>query len=150
MYKRQVLAGCINSEQTIANIADLVHRARRCGTPVIWVRHNADHELVKGSPGWQIVPELVPAEGEPMPSVRSLAGQYLLNPLTVNRALQALGDEGLLETRRGLGMYVRPGARQRLRDLERDRFLNDEWPRLRQRLRRLGLGPRDLNWEDVQ
>ncbi|MBK7059123.1 MAG: GntR family transcriptional regulator [Rubrivivax sp.] len=91
-----------------------------------------------------------PAEGEPMPSVRSLAGQYLLNPLTVNRALQALGDEGLLETRRGLGMYVRPGARQRLRDLERDRFLNDEWPRLRQRLRRLGLGPRDLNWEDVQ
>jgi nicotinamidase-related amidase len=64
--QRDVLAGCINSEQTIANIADLVHRARRCGTPVIWVRHNADHELVKGSPGWQIVPELVPAEGEPI------------------------------------------------------------------------------------
>jgi GntR family transcriptional regulator len=51
-----------------------------------------------------------PAEGEPMPSVRALAGQYLLNPLTVTRALQALGDEGLVEARRGLGMFVRPGA----------------------------------------
>lgn len=91
-----------------------------------------------------------PAEGEPMPSVRALAGQYLLNPLTVTRALQALGDEGLVEARRGLGMFVRPGARERLRSIERERFLHDEWPRLRQRLRRLGLGPADLNWEALQ
>ena len=91
-----------------------------------------------------------PPEGEPMPSVRVLAGQYLLNPLTVNRALQALGDEGLVETRRGLGMFVRPGARERLRQAERQRFLNDEWPRLRDRLKRLGLGPNDLAWEDLQ
>ncbi len=89
-----------------------------------------------------------PPEGEPMPSVRTLAGQYLLNPLTVNRALQALGDEGLVETRRGLGMFVRPGARERLRSAERERFLNDEWPRLRARLKRLGLGAGDLRWED--
>jgi GntR family transcriptional regulator len=88
-----------------------------------------------------------PAEGDPMPSVRALAGQYLLNPLTVNRALQALGDEGLVETRRGLGMYVRPGARERLRAAERERFLEHEWPRLRERLKRLGLGAHDLNWE---
>ena len=88
-----------------------------------------------------------PAEGEPMPSVRALAGHYLLNPLTVNRALQALGDEGLVETRRGLGIYVRPGARDRLRALERARFLEHEWPRLRERLKRLGLGAHDLNWE---
>lgn len=88
-----------------------------------------------------------PAEGEPMPSVRSLAGQYLLNPLTVNRALQALGDEGLVETRRGLGHFVRPGARERLRAAERARFLEQEWPRLRERLRRLGLGAQDLDWE---
>ena len=89
-----------------------------------------------------------PPEGEAMPSVRVLAGQYLLNPLTVNRALQALGDEGLLENRRGLGLYVTGGARQRLRRAERERFLNTEWPRLRARLRRLGIGAEQLNWEE--
>jgi len=88
-----------------------------------------------------------PADGEPMPSVRTLAGQYLLNPLTVNRAMQALGDEGLLENRRGLGLFVRPGARERLKASERERFLNDEWPRLRERLRRLEISPEQLSWE---
>ena len=87
------------------------------------------------------------AEGQAMPSVRALASRYLLNPLTVNRALQALGNDGLLETRRGLGFYVRPGARERLRQVERERFLNTEWPGLRARLRRLGLNANDLNWE---
>ena len=89
-----------------------------------------------------------PPEGEAMPSVRVLAGQYLLNPLTVNRALQALGDEGLLENRRGLGLYVNVGARQRLKAAERARFLNTEWPRLRERLRRLDIGAEQLNWEE--
>ena len=89
-----------------------------------------------------------PPEGEAMPSVRVLAGQYLLNPLTVNRALQALGEEGLLENRRGLGLYVTGGARERLRATERDRFLNTEWPRLRERLRRLDIGAEQLNWEE--
>ncbi len=89
-----------------------------------------------------------PPEGEAMPSVRALAGRYLLNPLTVNRALQALGDEGLLESRRGLGLYVRGGARERLRAAERDRFLQTEWPRLRERLRRLGIGADQLDWEE--
>jgi len=88
-----------------------------------------------------------PPEGQAMPSVRALAGRYLLNPLTVNRALQALGDEGLLESRRGLGLYVTAGARERLRHAERARFLDTEWPRLRERLRRLGIGPQDLAWE---
>ena len=82
-----------------------------------------------------------------MPSVRALAGQFVLNPLTVNRALQALGDDGLLENRRGLGLYVTAGARQRLRAAERHRFLHDEWPRLRQRLQQLGINAKDLNWE---
>lgn len=90
-----------------------------------------------------------PPEGDAMPSVRALAHQHLLNPLTVSRALQALAENGLVETRRGLGIYVRPGARDQLRRSERDRFLSDEWPTLRQRLRRLGLGPEDLNWEDA-
>ena len=89
-----------------------------------------------------------PDEGDAMPSVRALAGRYLLNPLTVNRALQALGDEGLLESRRGLGLYVMAGARDRLRAVERRRFLESEWPRLRERLRRLGIGPAQLNWQE--
>lgn len=87
-------------------------------------------------------------EGEPMPSVRTLASTYLLNPLTVSRALQALGDEGLVETRRGLGIYVRPGARQKLKSVARERFLKDEWPQLRTRLRRLGIAAEQLNWEE--
>lgn len=91
-----------------------------------------------------------PPEGEAMPSVRALAGQHLLNPLTVQRALQALTDAGLLESRRGLGLYVMPGARQRLMSSERDRFLHVEWPRLRDRLRRLGIGAEQLTWEDPQ
>jgi GntR family transcriptional regulator len=89
-----------------------------------------------------------PPEGEAMPSVRALAGRYLLNPLTVNRALQALGDEHLLENRRGMGLYVRPGARERLKATERQRFMETEWPRLRERLRRLGIGADQLNWEE--
>ncbi|MDT7834670.1 GntR family transcriptional regulator [Aquabacterium sp. OR-4] len=88
------------------------------------------------------------AEGQAMPSVRALSGQYLLNPLTVSRALAALGEAGLLESRRGLGLYVRPGARQNLRHSERQRFLHTEWPPLRERLRRLDIAPADLTWED--
>ena len=87
-----------------------------------------------------------PPEGQAMPSVRALAAQYLLNPLTVNRALQALGDAGLLENRRGLGLFVIAGARERLKASERQRFLQTEWPRLRERLRRLGIGAEQLNW----
>ena len=88
-----------------------------------------------------------PPEGQAMPSVRQLASRHLINPLTVGRALQALSDDGLLEHRRGLGLFVRSGARERLRTLERQRFLDTEWPQLRQRLRRLGLAPEQLNWE---
>ena len=85
-------------------------------------------------------------EGEPMPSVRNLASRYLLNPLTVSRALQALDEDGLLEHRRGLGLYVRPGARDRLRQAARQRFLADEWPALCARLQRLGISEHDLDW----
>ncbi len=88
-----------------------------------------------------------PPEGEAMPSVRTLAAQYLLNPITVSRALQALSDEGLLDSRRGIGLYVRPGARAALRAAERKRFLQGEWPLLRQRLQRLGIARDELEWE---
>lgn len=90
-----------------------------------------------------------PQEGEAMPSVRALASQYVINPLTVSRALQALVDEGLVESRRGMGMYVRTGARLRLLRSEREQFLQEEWPRLRDKLRRLGLTAKDLKWEDA-
>ncbi|MCW5634127.1 MAG: GntR family transcriptional regulator [Rubrivivax sp.] len=90
-----------------------------------------------------------PPEGQAMPSVRTLAAQYLLNPLTVTRALQTLSDNALLENRRGLGLFVNPGARARLQTAERQRFLEQEWPRLRARLRRLGIGPEELHWEET-
>jgi GntR family transcriptional regulator len=88
-----------------------------------------------------------PPEGQAMPSVRVLAHRHLLNPLTVNRALQALAEAGLLESRRGLGLFVTAGARDRLRAAERARFLTDEWPRLRARLRRLGIAAQQLDWD---
>ncbi len=88
-----------------------------------------------------------PPEGEALPSVRTLASQYLINPLTVTRALQCLVEMGLVESRRGLGMYVLQGAKTRLRMSERETFLQKEWPLLREKLRRLGLSANDLNWE---
>jgi len=90
-----------------------------------------------------------PPEGDAMPSVRVLASQYLLNPLTVGRALQSLVDDGLVESRRGLGMYVKAGARGRLRRSERAHFLKEEWPQIVNRLRQLGITPEELKWEDL-
>ncbi|MFX7812322.1 GntR family transcriptional regulator, partial [Acinetobacter baumannii] len=79
--------------------------------------------------------------------MRQLASQYVIKPLTVTRALQALSDHGLIEPRRGLGMFVTTGARERLLRQERERFLQRDWPALRARLKRLGLTAKDLNWE---
>jgi len=90
-----------------------------------------------------------PPEGHPLPSVRALASQHLLNPMTVNRALQALAEIGIIESRRGLGYYVSTGARERLLTAERTRFLCDEWPRLRNQLQRLGIGAVQLQWESA-
>ena len=88
-------------------------------------------------------------EGDPLPSVRNVAAEYRVNPLTVLKGYQQLVEEGLVESRRGMGMYVRDGARIRLLHTEREQFLQEEWPRLREKLRRLGLRPQDLNWEDA-
>ena len=79
--------------------------------------------------------------------MRALASQYLLNPLTVTRALQSLSDTGLLENRRGMGLYVTEGAHERLRVAERQRFIEEEWPRLRERLRRLDIDIQQLGRE---
>jgi GntR family transcriptional regulator len=83
-------------------------------------------------------------EKDPLPSVRTVAAEYRINPLTVLKAYQSLADEGLVETRRGLGMFIRPGARELLLTGERDRFLTEEWPRIQQRIERLRLDPEDL------
>ena len=83
-------------------------------------------------------------EGDPLPSVRTVSSEYRLNPLTVLKAYQQLVDEGLVEARRGLGMFVRDGAAKALLAAERERFLNDEWPRLRETIERLGLSADEL------
>ncbi|MFT3906908.1 MAG: GntR family transcriptional regulator [Steroidobacteraceae bacterium] len=83
-------------------------------------------------------------EGDPLPSVRNVAAEYRLNPLTVLKGYQQLVDENLVEKRRGLGMFVSPGASRALLAEERRRFLEVEWPRLRATILRLGLSPQEL------
>ena len=83
--------------------------------------------------------EGVLGEGEALPSVRQVATEYRLNPLTVLKAYQQLADEGLVEKRRGLGMFVAPGAVDALLKGERERFLATEWPRIQATIQRLGL-----------
>lgn len=83
-------------------------------------------------------------EGDPLPSVRQVASDLRVNPLTVLKSYQGLVDEQLIEKRRGVGMYVRPGARQLLLSDERERFLNTEWPRVVETIQRLGLDPKVL------
>ncbi len=82
--------------------------------------------------------------GDALPSVRQVAAEYQLNPITVSRAYQELADEELVEKRRGLGMYVTEGANARLLSSERDRFLREEWPLVLERIQRLGLEPAEL------
>ncbi|HET6361113.1 MAG TPA: GntR family transcriptional regulator [Gemmatimonadota bacterium] len=83
-------------------------------------------------------------EGEPLPSVRTVAAEYRVNPLTVLKGYQQLVDEGLVEARRGLGMFVNPGARAALLVSERRKFLEEEWPRIQERIQRLGMSDDDL------
>ncbi len=77
--------------------------------------------------------------GDALPSVRQIAAEYQLNPITVSRAYQELVDDNLVEKRRGIGMYVTEGASEKLLASERDRFLREEWPAMLERIRRLGL-----------
>ncbi|NVE00220.1 MULTISPECIES: GntR family transcriptional regulator [unclassified Massilia] len=82
--------------------------------------------------------------GDALPSVRQIAADYQLNPITVSRAYQELVDETLVEKRRGLGMYVSDGAIDKLLASERERFLREEWPAMMERIRRLGLNLEQL------
>jgi GntR family transcriptional regulator len=83
-------------------------------------------------------------DGDPLPSVRALAADEQANPLTVAKAYQGFQDEGLVVVKRGVGLFVAPGARARLTDSERKRFLDEEWPEIRQRMDRLGIEAADL------
>jgi GntR family transcriptional regulator len=83
-------------------------------------------------------------EGDPLPSVRTVAAEYRVNPLTVLKGYQQLVDEGLVESRRGLGMFINAGAQKLLLQGERQKFLAEDWPRIRETIQRLGLKPEEL------
>ena len=83
-------------------------------------------------------------EGDPLPSVRTVAAEYRVNPITVMKGYQQLVDEELVEMKRGLGMFVKEGARQLLLAGEREKFLSDEWPRIQATIQRLGLSTDEL------
>ena len=83
-------------------------------------------------------------EGDPLPSVRTVAAESRVNPLTVLKAYQQLVDEDLVEKRRGLGMFVRTGARDQLLNEERRKFLSEQWPAIHATILRLGLTPAEL------
>jgi len=83
-------------------------------------------------------------EGDPLPSVRNVAAEYRVNPLTVLKGYQQLVDEQLVEKKRGIGMFVKSGARKLLLQGERQKFLAEEWPRIRETIQRLGLTEKEL------
>lgn len=100
---------------------------------------------------WQLRQQTVAAildgtlrEGDALPSVRQVAVDFQINPLTVSKAYQSLVDDALVEKRRGVGMFVIEGARNRLLATERDKFLHEEWPRIAERITQLGLDLNDL------
>jgi GntR family transcriptional regulator len=83
-------------------------------------------------------------EGDPLPSVRTVAADYRVNPLTVLKAYQQLADEQIVEKRRGVGMFIKSGVHQQLLQDERQKFLEEQWPGVLATLQRLGLKPEEL------
>ena len=83
-------------------------------------------------------------EGEALPSVRQISSEQRINPITVSKAFQLMVDDGLVEKRRGRGMYVVTGAKTKLVDIEREKFLEVEWPAIVRRIARLGLETDEL------
>ncbi len=83
-------------------------------------------------------------DGDPLPSVRALAAEHAVNPLTVAKAYQTFQEDGLVEVRRGVGMFVAAGAQGRLRETEKRAFLDQHWPVIAAHVRRLGLNPAEL------
>ncbi|AVF03439.1 MAG: GntR family transcriptional regulator [Devosia indica] len=90
------------------------------------------------------------AEGDALPSVRQIAGDLSVNPLTVTKAFEALVDIGVVEKRRGLGMFVTSGARAQLLAHEREKFLKEDWPRIAAQIKALDLDLKDLIATDTK
>ncbi len=113
---------------------------------------NLDSEWNDGTPIYRQLRDIVVTmildgtlpEGGILPSVRHVATQFQVNPLTVLKSYQLLVGEGIVESRRGRGMFVNPGGRQLLLKTERERFLAEEWPRVCDTLQRLGLSAEEL------
>jgi GntR family transcriptional regulator len=84
------------------------------------------------------------SEGDPLPSVRTVAAEFRVNPITVLKAYQQLTAEQLVETKRGRGMFINAGARSLLLEAERQKFLTEQWPRVHATIQRLGLTPEEL------
>src|ERR1700704_3122563 len=126
--------------------------SRGYGAPMGSVEHRMDSEWNDSQPIYRQLRDRVVAmildgllnEGDPLPSVRNVAAEFRVNPLTVLKAYQQLVGEELVETRRGLGMFVNAGARDLLLKAERQKFLDDEWPRVAATIQRLGLTPEEL------
>src|SRR6266446_6943262 len=116
------------------------------------VEHRMDSEWNNGQPIYRQLRDRVVAmildgvldEGDPLPSVRNVAAEFRVNPLTVLKAYQELVDEQLVETKRGLGMFVKSGARNLLVKGERQKFLAEQWPRVHATIKRLGLDTKEL------
>lgn len=83
-------------------------------------------------------------EGDPLPSVRTVAADYLVNPVTVLKGYQQLVDENLVEAKRGRGMFINAGAKELLLGGERQKFLEEQWPKIVETIQRLGLKPEEL------
>ena len=116
------------------------------------VEANMDREFSDSQPIYRQLRDRVVAmildgvlnEGDPLPSVRNVAAEYRVNPLTVLKGYQQLVDEQLVEKKRGRGMFINSGARNLLLQGERQKFLADEWPKIRATIQRLGLEPAEL------
>jgi GntR family transcriptional regulator len=111
-----------------------------------------EREWNDGQPIYRQIRDLVAAmildgvlgEGDPLPSVRHVAAEYRVNPLTVLKGYQQLVDERIVETKRGRGMFINPGARSLLLQGEREKFLTEQWPRIHATIQRLGLTAEEL------
>jgi GntR family transcriptional regulator len=120
--------------------------------PTLAIEGVMDREWNESQPIYRQIRDLVVAmildgiigEGDPLPSVRTVAAEYRVNPLTVLKAYQQLVDDRLVEKRRGLGMFVNQGARALLLDAERQKFLAEQWPAIHATIERLGLTPEEL------
>jgi GntR family transcriptional regulator len=121
-------------------------------SPIGHLEYRMDSEWSNSQPiyrqlrdrGVHMILDGVLKEGDPLPSVRNVAAEYRVNPLTVLKAYQQMVDEQLVEKKRGLGMFVKPGARDLLLQGERQKFLAEQWPGIAATIQRLGLTPEEL------